>query len=95
MATQINMPKLGLSMKEGIVGKWLKKEGDSLKQGEPVVEIMTDKINNGEGSLGMLLNDKALYVNLNSTAASADKLLIDLKQSPKRYVHFSLFGSKN
>lgn len=46
MATQINMPKLGLSMKEGIVGKWLKKEGDSLKQGEPVVEIMTDKINN-------------------------------------------------
>ena len=46
MATQINMPKLGLSMKEGIVGKWLKKEGDNLKQGEAVVEIMTDKINN-------------------------------------------------
>ncbi|NCB68787.1 MAG: MCE family protein [Bacteroidia bacterium] len=59
------------------------------------LNLMTDKINNGEGSLGMLLNDKALYVNLNSTAASADKLLIDLKQSPKRYVHFSLFGSKN
>jgi len=46
MATQINMPKLGLSMKEGIVGKWLKREGDSLKKGEAVVEIMTDKINN-------------------------------------------------
>ncbi|MBP2640344.1 MAG: acoC [Firmicutes bacterium] len=46
MATQINMPKLGLSMKEGVVGKWLKKEGDRLKQGEAVVEIMTDKINN-------------------------------------------------
>ncbi|MBN2767433.1 MAG: MCE family protein [Paludibacteraceae bacterium] len=59
------------------------------------LNLMTDKINKGEGSLGMLLNDKALYVNLNSTAANADKLLIDLRQSPKRYVHFSLFGSKN
>lgn len=59
------------------------------------LNLMTDKINKGEGSLGMLLNDKALYINLNNTAASADKLLIDLKQSPKRYVHFSLFGSKN
>lgn len=58
------------------------------------LNLMTDKMNNGEGSLGMLLNDKSLYVNLNNTAASADKLLIDLKQSPKRYVHFSLFGSK-
>lgn len=46
MATQINMPKLGLSMKEGVVGKWLKKEGDNLKKGDAIVEIMTDKINN-------------------------------------------------
>lgn len=58
------------------------------------LNLMTDKMNSGEGSLGMLLNDKSLYINLNNTAASADKLLIDLKQSPKRYVHFSLFGSK-
>jgi len=46
MATVISMPKLGLSMTEGIVGKWLKQEGDSVKKGEAVVEIMTDKINN-------------------------------------------------
>ena len=59
------------------------------------LNLMTDKINKGEGSLGLLLNDKSLYINLNSTAANADKLLVDLKQSPKRYVHFSLFGSKN
>jgi phospholipid/cholesterol/gamma-HCH transport system substrate-binding protein len=58
------------------------------------LNLMTDKINNSEGSLGLLLNDKALYINLNNTAENADKLLIDLKQSPKRYVHFSLFGSK-
>ena len=46
MATQINMPKLGLSMKEGTVGKWLKAEGDAVKKGEPLLEIMTDKIAN-------------------------------------------------
>lgn len=58
------------------------------------LNLITDKINNNEGSLGLLVNDKSLYVNLNSTVSSADKLLVDLKQNPKRYVHFSLFGSK-
>jgi pyruvate dehydrogenase E2 component (dihydrolipoamide acetyltransferase) len=46
MATPVNMPKLGLSMKEGTVGKWLKNEGDIVKQGEALIEIMTDKIAN-------------------------------------------------
>ncbi len=55
---------------------------------------ITNKINNAEGSLGLLMNDKALYLNLVNVSNSADKLLIDLQKSPKRYVHFSLFGSK-
>ncbi|MEA4926595.1 MAG: dihydrolipoamide acetyltransferase family protein [Syntrophomonadaceae bacterium] len=46
MATPIIMPKLGLSMKTGTMGKWLKKEGDSVKKGEALVEVMTDKITN-------------------------------------------------
>ncbi|MDD3365326.1 MAG: dihydrolipoamide acetyltransferase family protein [Syntrophomonas sp.] len=46
MATPIAMPKLGLSMKTGTLGKWLKKEGDSVKKGEALVEVMTDKITN-------------------------------------------------
>ncbi len=58
------------------------------------LNLMTDKINSGEGSIGLLLNNKDLYVNLSNTAASADQLIIDLKNNPKRYVHFSLFGSK-
>jgi phospholipid/cholesterol/gamma-HCH transport system substrate-binding protein len=52
------------------------------------------KINKGEGSLGLLLNNDSLYNNLNSTAANMDKLLIDFKANPKRYVHFSVFGKK-
>ena len=55
---------------------------------------ITDKINSSEGTIGMLLNNKDLYINLSNTAASSDKLLIDLQKNPKRYVHFSLFGNK-
>lgn len=46
MATQVKMPKLGLSMKEGTVGKWLKNEGAAVKKGDALLEIMTDKITN-------------------------------------------------
>ena len=57
-------------------------------------EKMFAKINNGEGSLGMLLKDEQLYNNLTSSSASLDQLLTDMKQNPKRYVHFSVFGKK-
>ncbi|HWR05883.1 dihydrolipoamide acetyltransferase family protein [Sporomusa sp.] len=46
MATEVNMPKLGLSMKEGTVGKWLINEGDPVKKGDALLEVMTDKIAN-------------------------------------------------
>lgn len=39
------MPELGESVHEGTVSRWLKKEGDYVKEDEPVVEIMTDKVN--------------------------------------------------
>ncbi len=58
------------------------------------LNLLTNKLNSKEGTVGLLLNDKSLYTNLTNTADNADKLLIDLKQNPKRYVHFSLFGSK-
>ncbi|HVW13077.1 MAG TPA: MlaD family protein [Mucilaginibacter sp.] len=50
------------------------------------------KINNGQGSLSLLINDKQLYDNLNSSSKHLDSLLIDLKAHPKRYVSFSVFG---
>lgn len=50
------------------------------------------KINKGEGSLGLLLNNDSLYYNLSITVANLDKFLIDLKANPRRYVHFSMFG---
>lgn len=43
MAVEITMPKLGLTMEEGSVTQWLKEEGQPVKKGEPLLEVMTDK----------------------------------------------------
>jgi 2-oxoisovalerate dehydrogenase E2 component (dihydrolipoyl transacylase) len=45
MSTVIVMPQLGESVAEGIIGKWLKNEGDPIQKDEPIVEIITDKVN--------------------------------------------------
>ncbi|MBK7212368.1 MAG: MCE family protein [Bacteroidales bacterium] len=55
-----------------------------------VSEIM-DKINKGEGSLGLLLNDKALYQNLEKSSGELNQLVLDLKLNPHRYLNFSVF----
>lgn len=53
---------------------------------------IVSKVNNGQGSLGMLVNDTKMYENLTNASKNLDNLMIDLKQNPKRYVHFSVFG---
>ena len=46
MAFELKMPQLGLTMEEGTVSKWVKHEGDSVKAGDVVAEITTDKLTN-------------------------------------------------
>lgn len=53
------------------------------------------KINRGEGTMGMLINNDSLYRKLDKSAADLDKLLLDLRINPERYVHISVFGSKD
>ena len=59
------------------------------------VQQMTAKLNSNDGTLGLLMRDPSLYLNLSNTMESANILLQDLKANPKRYVHFSLFGRKD
>ncbi len=58
------------------------------------LQIFSDKLNSNEGTIGKLMNDNALYNNINTTVNSVNDLVVDLKANPKRYVHFSLFGAR-
>ena len=58
------------------------------------IQQITAALNEGNGTVGKLLNDTALYTKLNETCEAANALLEDLKENPKRYVHFSVFGKK-
>lgn len=59
------------------------------------VNQVVDKINRGEGSLGLLLNDPQLYNRLESASKNLDLLVEDMRINPNRYVQFSIFGRKN
>ena len=53
-----------------------------------------EKMDSDTGTIGKILNDDQLYENLSASTKSLENLLNDLKEHPKRYVHFSLFGRK-
>lgn len=59
------------------------------------VQQMTNALNSKEGTLGLLMHDASLYNSLNATMQDADRLMIDFKAHPKRYIHFSVFGKKD
>ena len=56
---------------------------------------LNNKLQSKDNTLGLFLNDRGVYDNLNATLRNADSLMLDLKAHPKRYVHFSVFGKKD
>ncbi len=69
----------------------------TLKQYELVannINQLLTSLEAGEGSVGKILKNDLLYDRLDSVTNSIEILLNDIKQNPKRYVHFSLFGKK-
>ncbi len=67
MAVRVIMPKLGLTMTNGKIVRWLKNEGDQVKKGEPLLEIKTEKIvteveSPGEGILVKVFNQPEDFV---------------------------------
>lgn len=68
---------------------------NTLKNLDQTVEhfsAVTKKIQDGKGSLGMLVNDDKLYNELETSSNQLNRLLEDIRLNPKRYVHFSVFG---
>jgi phospholipid/cholesterol/gamma-HCH transport system substrate-binding protein len=73
----------------------LKKTLDTLQVAINNLKEGAAKINSKDGSLGLLLNDKTLYHNLESTSDKLNVLLDDVRVHPKRYVNISIFGKKD
>ncbi|MBQ7698308.1 MAG: MCE family protein [Paludibacteraceae bacterium] len=65
------------------------------KKADNTIEQLQQAVNSKESTLGLLLHDPSIYNHLDSTVVSVNQLVTDLKENPKRYVHFSLFGSKD
>ena len=75
MAKVVVMPKLGLTMTEGTVSKWLKKVGDEVKQGEPLFDVETDKLTNTiEASASGVL--RHLFVEEGTTVPVLEKVAV-------------------
>lgn len=54
------------------------------------ISMITDKINSGEGSLGMLINNDSLYLELERASVNLDRLVWDIRMNPNRYVNIKL-----
>lgn len=63
-----------------------------LSQSADQLNSILKKIDNKEGSLGLLVNDKKLYENLENSSKNLNSLIIDLTSNPKKYVNISVFG---
>lgn len=70
----------------------IKQTLDNANKAVADLQASINKINDGHGSIGLLLNDDKLYKNLSDASDNMNKLFIDLKAHPKRYVSFSVFG---
>lgn len=86
VTSEIEQAKLASGVKETIA-----KLNTSLAN----VDKLLSNMNNGKGSIGKLLNDDGLYNNLENATKEMEELMREMKEHPKRFVHFSLFGKKD
>ena len=88
---QSNMQKITDPLAESNLNKTISNLEESLKGINKAVE----DLNSDSSSLGLLIRKDEFYNTLNSSVNDLNELLIDLKNNPKRYVHFSIFGRKD
>jgi phospholipid/cholesterol/gamma-HCH transport system substrate-binding protein len=83
-----NLSKVSDSISKIDFGKMIAKADEAVGN----FNQMSRKINDGEGTIGKLLNDERMYDNLEAATKELEELLRDIKLHPKRYIHFSIFG---
>lgn len=89
-----NLANLDVQTTLNSVNKTLTSAHNLVNQLDKMSVTLDTKLKSTDNTLGLFLNDRGVYDNLNSTLRNADSLMIDLKSHPKRYVHFSVFGKK-
>ena len=85
-----NLNKITDSLKQMPLSSTVKNFEDTSLHLKEIIE----RLNSGEGSAGMILDDNKVYDNLVNSSEALEALLSDLKSNPKKYVHFSIFGRK-
>jgi phospholipid/cholesterol/gamma-HCH transport system substrate-binding protein len=90
-----NLNNLTNEFSNAKISSKLKTTMSKLDQSLMKFEKILTKVENGDGSIAKLLNDKGLYNNLESASKEMEELLREMKEHPKRFVHFSLFGKKD
>ena len=72
----------------------IKQTIDNAKIAIAELQLILAEINKGEGTIGKLVKDKKMYENLEAATSNLDKLLVDVKANPYRYVNVSIFGGQ-
>ena len=86
-----NIQRFSDTLANANLGLLIKQMGGMAKR----LQQITKGIQKGEGSLGKFVTNDSLYVNLNKTLLEMGALFKELKEHPKRFVHFSIFGKKD
>ena len=82
-----NLSTLSDTLAKAQVAETIKKVYSTMNE----LSAITKKINSGEGSLGMLVNNDSLYIEVEKSSRELNLLLEDIRLNPKRYVKFSVF----
>ncbi len=83
-----NLSEISDSLARSELKSTISKANETLGQAHEILH----KINNGEGTIGMLVNNDSLYYNLESLSGDLDRLMIDLQENPRKYINVSVFG---
>ena len=90
-----NLETLSARLADVDVAATMSSVNQTLDSAQQLIGKLDTKMSSKDNTLGLFLNDRSVYENLDATLAHADSLMIDLKAHPKRYVHFSVFGKKD